>query len=113
MVGRYEILIPVAGNDGIRFDAETVKIFDALALDTFGGFTHIPTEIRGVWQDPDTGIIYDEAMTMYYVYSDDEGAVLTLAGNAATIFDQVAISVTKPGGYSVLVYNASLREAVA
>lgn len=113
MIGRYEILIPTASNAGIRFDAGIVAGFDALCLDAFGGFTHNPTEIRGVWRDPATGIVYDETMTMYYVYSDSDDAVLALAGNAATIFDQVAISVTKPGGISVLVYNASLREEVA
>jgi len=110
MTGRYEILIPVASNDGIQFDAGVVAGFDALCLEAFGGFTHNPTQLRGVWRDADTGIVYDEPMTMYFVYSDNVDTVIAVASSAATIFDQVAISVTKPGGISTLVYNPSLSK---
>jgi hypothetical protein len=105
MVGRYEILIPVFSNDGKRFDSTVVDVFRDTCLDLFDGYTQNPTTFRGVWRDTDTGIVYDEDMNMYYVYSDAEHKALDAAKYAAVIFDQVAISVTKPGGIAVLVYH--------
>ena len=105
MFGRYEILIPVFSNDGKRFDSTVVDVFRDTCLDLFDGYTQNPTTFRGVWRDTDTGIVYDEDMNMFYVYSDTESKVYDLARNATVIFDQVAISVTKPGGISVLIYH--------
>ena len=113
MTGRYEILIPTHDNAGEPFGADAHEDFEILCMDTFNGFSVNPAAFRGVWRDPETGIVYDETMTMYYVYSESDDTVTRLAEMAATIYDQVAISVTKPGGISVLVYNLSLREAVA
>jgi hypothetical protein len=109
MMGRYEILIPLLDNRGRDFDQGEYEAFEGICFEQFGGFSTIAGLVRGVWRDPATMKIYDEKMSLYYVYSDDDATVLAVARAAAKIFRQVAISVTLPGSIAKIVYADAIQ----
>lgn len=112
MVGKYEMLIPVYGNDGAGFTADTVQAFEDFCADRFGGFTHNPTVMRGVWIDDD-GTRYDDLMTAYYLFAEHEIDIYEAAQVAAVLFEQLAISVVKPGGVAEIIRNATVLQPAA
>ena len=61
-----QMLVPVADNDGKLFKVEVVAEFESAALDRFGGFSLLPSEVVGEWRS-DAGIRYRDRSHCYSI----------------------------------------------
>ncbi len=59
------ILIPLTANSGEEFSASHHGAFETFLGKTFGGFTRVPGEARGVWFNDD--VRYDDRLVAYVV----------------------------------------------
>ncbi len=59
------LLIPLDANDGVEFSASHHSDFEVFLGKTFGGFTRVPGEARGVWFQDE--VRYDDRMVAYVV----------------------------------------------
>lgn len=60
-----QILIPVAGNDGVAFAREFDEVFEAKLVELFGGMSLSPHLITGAWIDD--GTLYHDQTRIYTV----------------------------------------------
>lgn len=68
-----QMLIPLADNDGDTFTAAHHAVFEAAIIDSFGGFTLLPSTAVGGWRN-DAGVTFADATRVYAI------AVVSLAG---------------------------------
>lgn len=80
----YEMLLPVADNDGRAFEHGTRDAFLARVLDIAGGYTLCP-EVKGAWRF--AGRDYIESMTPLRV-ACDRSQIEAIAKDALTTFKQ-------------------------
>jgi hypothetical protein len=66
---RYEILVPLKHNDGRPVDAEKITKTLAELEDQFGGWTHAPQTLKGVWKDGAKR--YEDESALVYVDVED------------------------------------------
>ncbi|MGE0792505.1 MAG: hypothetical protein AB7S26_42940 [Sandaracinaceae bacterium] len=59
------ILIPLASNEGDTFSPAHHATFEALLIESFGGFTRLPGNASGGWVDG--GITYRDSNMVYMV----------------------------------------------
>ncbi len=60
------ILVPLASNEGDAFSADHHLAFEALLLESFGGFTRLPGHALGGWVDG--GVTYLDETAPYVVF---------------------------------------------
>lgn len=98
------MLIPLADNDGEFFTVEHFLAFEVVILDSFTGFTVVPSEIVGAWRN-DAGVVYRDRSRCYVIglASIEQGAaVAALARFARAFFRQEAIAIRFLGHLEII-----------
>lgn len=90
----WEILIPVADNDGNVFSEAHHTAWRNIAIGVAGGLTILPTA-EGFWRNPD-GVLFREPMTPVRIAADSS-MVIALAGIAKEFYRQEAIMCYQVG----------------
>lgn len=99
-----QMLIPLAGNNGETFTVEHHAAFEAVILDSFGGFTLYPASAVGGWRNS-AGVTFSDATRIYgiAVVSLVDGAKIgSLAQFAKTFYEQEAIFIRYLGQVEIL-----------
>lgn len=98
-----ELFIPLAANDGQRFDAAHHDTFEAFLAGLFNGFSRLPGVVAGGWQHE--GRVYRDELVVYVVAlrSLTEGdKVREAVAFAKSHYDQLAIFIRYLGVSEVL-----------
>lgn len=98
------ILIPVTDNDGEAFTSEHFLAFEVVILESFTGFSIVPSEIVGAWRN-DAGVTYRDRSRCYVVAvaSIESGAaIVALARFAKAWFLQEAIAIRYLGRLEII-----------
>ncbi len=99
-----QMLIPLADNDGETFTAEHHAAFEAVIIDSFGGFTLYPASAVGGWRNA-AGVTFSDATRIYgiAVISIVDGEKLGgLARFAKAFYLQEAIFIRYLGVIEIL-----------
>jgi hypothetical protein len=98
------MLVPVTDNDGDAFTGEQFAAFEGAILESFGGFSLVPSEVAGAWRN-DSGVIYRDRSRCYVIAVSSIGqgdAVVALARFAKALFSQEAIAVRYLGQLEII-----------
>jgi hypothetical protein len=99
-----QILIPVAGNDGIPFERTHFAAFESEITATFGGYTLLPDTVTGGWRN-DAGVLFTDESHIYIVAIvslTDGGRLGELIAFAKTHFAQEKIGIRYLGLFEAL-----------
>lgn len=91
----FDLMVPVNFNNGSLIPDSIRESLESTMVELFGGFTHNPANMTGVWRDTD-GTIYRDTINIYTIFSDDSRDILTMAHVVADLCEQLAVSVIFP-----------------
>ena len=99
-----QILIPVAGNDGMPFADAHFAIFEERARADFGGCSLLPGTVFGSWRNADGAVFHDESRlySVFLVSLTDGGKLGDLVEFAKGHFAQEAIAIRYLGLTEIL-----------
>ncbi len=89
----WQIFVPTHDNDGKEYDTAYHRIWDAKVQVVAGGLT-INKKSRGIWQSPQTGKMFKEAMIPVTIYCD-KSILLMIAQMTVQHYEQEAVMCYK------------------
>lgn len=95
MLRVYDLIVPMALNDGTDAPADALESLRTFALDTFGGLTRDRMVRTGDWR-ADDGTVYTDPVATWTVFARSGDDVRTFAALVARTLDQLAVSVITP-----------------
>lgn len=84
----WEVLIPVADNDGVAFTREHHEAWYGIVVGMVGGMTIMP-DVEGYWKHDEK--LYHETMRPVRIVTDNEYTVRALVGIAKGFYRQLSI----------------------
>lgn len=99
----YTILIPLNLNNGEIVSPAKINSLRVRMVEEFGGYTHNPSPLNGVWKG-DNGHIYHDTLNAYTIFSDTEQRIVAFAQYVAVALNQFCVSMIGPNGTATLVY---------
>ncbi len=85
----WEVLVPVADNNGVKFSVEHHQEWDKVVRATAGGQTIMPTA-KGYWLDPE-GILYSDRVIPVRIMCD-EPAIRQIGELTLSHYGQLAVT---------------------
>lgn len=89
------VIIPLADNAGVTFDATTFATFEVVLTDVFGGWTRLTGEVAGAWMGGPSE--HHRVYVIGLASILDAGSLRVVVDRAKVIFRQDAIFISYAG----------------